>query len=119
MFTLSTSIPLGTGFEMEGYWVWCGSVVKGGDGKYHMFASRWPKAYPMHPGWLLASEVVRAVSDTALGPFTFAEVVLPARGAEYWDGRATHNPHIKKHGDTYVLFYMGSTNPFRSPTRPR
>ena len=50
------------GFNMEGYWVWCGSVVKGEDGKYHMFASRWRKSLPMHPGWLLESEVVRAVS---------------------------------------------------------
>ncbi|WNR45410.1 glycoside hydrolase family protein [Paenibacillus roseipurpureus] len=97
---------------MEGYWVWCGSVVKGEDGRFHMFASRWPKYLPMHPGWLAASEVVRAVSDTPEGPYTFQEVVLPTRGAQYWDGRATHNPHIVKYEDTYILYYMGSTHPF-------
>ncbi|MEG2669703.1 MAG: glycosyl hydrolase family 43, partial [Oscillospiraceae bacterium] len=86
--------PVGGGFEMEGYWVWCGSVVKGEDDNYHMFASRWSKKYPMHPGWLVASEVVRASSKTPEGPYVFQEVVLPARGAEYWDGRSTHNPHI-------------------------
>jgi lysophospholipase L1-like esterase len=31
-----------SGFRMDGFWVWCGSVVKGDDGKYHMFASRCP-----------------------------------------------------------------------------
>ncbi|TVY07649.1 glycosyl hydrolase family 43 [Paenibacillus cremeus] len=107
--------PKDGGFRMEGYWVWCGSVVKGEDGKYHMFASRWPKTLPMHPGWLVASEIVRAVSDTPEGPYEFQEIVLPARGAEYWDGRSTHNPHIVKHKDTYLLFYMGSTHPLAEP----
>lgn len=97
---------------MEGYWIWCGSVVKGEDGRYHMFASRWSKDVPMHPGWLIQSEVVRAVADTPIGPFQFEEVVLPARGARYWDGMSTHCPHIVKNGDMYVLYYMGSTHPF-------
>jgi hypothetical protein len=104
-------VPRGGGFRMDGYWVWCGSVIKAEDGKYHMFASRWPRDITFHPGWMTNSEVVRAVSDTPLGPYTFKEVVLPPRGPEYWDGRATHNPSIQRHGDTYVLFYMGSTNP--------
>ncbi|WP_171691948.1 glycoside hydrolase family protein [Paenibacillus germinis] len=103
--------PREGGFRMEGYWVWCGSVIRGEDERYHMFASRWPKSLPMHPGWLVASEIVRAVSDTPEGPYTFQEVVLPARGAQYWDGRSTHNPHITKFGDKYLLYYMGSTHP--------
>ncbi len=103
--------PKAGGFRMEGYWVWCGSVVQGEDGRFHLFASRWPKHLPMHPGWIVHSEIVRAVSDTPEGPYAFQEIVLPARGAEYWDGRSTHNPHITKLGDTYVLYYMGSTHP--------
>ncbi|WP_052487785.1 glycoside hydrolase family protein [Gordoniibacillus kamchatkensis] len=107
--------PRNGGFRMEGYWVWCGSAVKGEDGRFHLFASRWPKWLPMHPGWLVGSEIVRASSDMPEGPYTFEEVVLPARGAEYWDGRSTHNPHIVKHGNTYVLYYMGSTHPLPQP----
>jgi hypothetical protein len=103
--------PKNGGFRMEGYWVWCGSVIRGEDGRFHMFASRWPKHLPFHPGWLVASEVVRAISDTPEGPYEFQEVVFAARGAQYWDGRSTHNPHITKHGDTYVIYYMGSTSP--------
>lgn len=108
--------PQNGGFRMEGYWVWCGSVVKGEDGRFHMFASRWPKHMPMHPGWIVASEIVRAVSDTPEGPYEFQEVVFPARGAEFWDGRMTHNPHITKHKDTFILFYTGSTHPFADVT---
>ncbi len=107
--------PRNGGFRMDGYWVWCGSVVRGEDGNYHMFASRWPKGYPMHPGWLVKSEVVRAVSPTPEGPYTFQEVVLPARGPQFWDGRMTHNPHITKYQDTYILYYTGSTHPFEEP----
>jgi len=97
---------------MDDFWVWCPSVVKGEDGRYHMFASRWPKSLPMHPGWLLASEVVRAVSERPEGPYLFQEVVLPERGAQYWDGRMTHNPRIHFHGGRYFLFHIGTTHPF-------
>jgi hypothetical protein len=115
MFASWQPAPKNGGFRMEGYWVWCGSAVKGEDGRFHLFASRWPKTLPMHPGWIVASEVVRAAADRPEGPYTFQEVVLPARGAEYWDGRSTHNPHIVKHKDTYLLYYMGSTHPLPDP----
>ncbi|MCC3374552.1 glycoside hydrolase family protein [Cohnella sp. REN36] len=104
--------PRNGGFRMDGYWVWCGSVVRGEDGRYHLFASRWSMHLPMHPGWLVHSEVVRAVSDIPEGPYRYEETVLQARGAEYWDGRSTHNPHIVRHENTYLLYYMGTTYPF-------
>ncbi len=108
-------VPRAGGFRMDGYWVWCGSVIKDDAGCYHLFASRWPKTVPFHPGWMVKSEIVRAVADRPQGPYTFQEVVLPARGAEFWDGRSTHNPSIARHGKTFVLFYMGSTHPFEDP----
>lgn len=109
--------PRKPAFECEGYWVWGSSVVKGEDGKYHMFVSRFPKSLPFHPGWMVASEIVHAVSDVPEGPYRFSDVALPARGAEYWDGRSTHNPRVLKHGGKYYLVYMGSTHPFAEPTR--
>lgn len=38
------------------------------------------------------------------------------RGAQYWDGRSTHNPHILRQNGKYYLIYMGSTHPFADPT---
>ena len=108
--------PVDGGFAMEDYWVWCGSVIRGEDGRYHMFAARWPKRFPFFEGYIVASEVVRASSDTPVGPYVFEEVVLPARGSEYWDGRMTHNPTIHKCGDTYLLFYIGATYEGKTPT---
>lgn len=110
-------VPRSGGFRMEGYWVWCGSVIKADDGRYHLFASRWPKDITFHPGWMTNSEIVRAVSDQPQGPYEFQEVVLPARDVEYWDGRSTHNPSITRHGDTYILYYMGSTHPLGDAPR--
>ena len=104
--------PVDGGFRMENYWVWGSSVIRGDDGQYHMFVSRWPKHLTFHPGWMIASEIVHAVSPTPEGPYQFSDVALPARGAQYWDGRSTHNPKILKYKDTYILYYMGSTHPF-------
>lgn len=108
--------PRTPAFESEGYWVWGSSVVKGEDGKYHMFVSRFPKSLPFHPGWMIASEIVHATSDTPEGPYKFSDIALPARGAQYWDGRSTHNPRILKYKNKYYLIYMGSTHPFANPT---
>ena len=97
------------GFAMEDYWVWGASVIRGEDGRYHMFASRWPRKYPFFNGYIFHSEIVRAVADRPEGPFAFQEVVLKKRGPEFWDGRMMHNPTIHKLGDTYLLFYIGAT----------
>ena len=100
-------VPLNSGFQMPGFVTWCGSVIKGEDGRYYMFASRWPegKSY----SWGLDSEVVLASSDNPVGPYQFEDVVLPKRGTRYWDGMMTHNPTIHKYKDTYLLYYTGTT----------
>lgn len=100
------------GLAMENYWTWDCGVIKGEDGRYHLFASRWRNRLPMHPGWLLESEIIRASCDTPDGVFKFEEVVLKGRGAEFWDGRSVHNPQIIKYKNKYVLYYMGTTHPF-------
>lgn len=102
--------------EMENWWVWGSSVVQDKDGKYHIYASRFPKSLPFHPGWMVASEIVHGVSDVPQGPYKFTDIALPARGAQYWDGRSTHNPRILFHKNKYYLIYMGSTHPFEEPT---
>ncbi len=104
------------GFEMDGYWVWCGSSILGEDGRYHMFSARWSKERPFFKGYVVSSEIVHASSDTPFGPYKFEDVVLSDRGEEYWDGRMTHNPSIVKYGDTYALFYIGSTYKGNRPT---
>lgn len=98
-----------SGFRLDGFWVWCGSSIKGDDGKYHIFASRWSNSTGFSPYWLTNSEIVHAVSNSPEGPYKFSDIALPPRGAEFWDGQMTHNPAIRKSGDTYLLYYTGTT----------
>ncbi len=56
------------------------------------------------------------MAETPEGPYTFQEVVLGDRGAAFWDGRMTHNPVVVKRGDTYLLFYIGTTFDGPKPT---
>lgn len=99
--------PLESGFKMDGYWVWDGSMIKV-DSTYHLFASRWPKTAPFPEGYLQNSEIVHAVAKSPYGPFTFKEVVIGERDSSYWDSNMAHNPTIHKIGNKYVLFYIGS-----------
>lgn len=108
--------PVGGGFHKKGYWIWCGSVIRGDDNRYHMFASMWEKSVPFSPNWLTNSVVVHATSVTPEGPYEYEEDILPPRGPQYWDGMMTHNPSIHRYGDTYLLFYTGTTYRAQRPS---
>ncbi len=100
-------IPEESGFRMEDYWVWGGSVIKV-DSLYHMFASRWIKDRMFPENYRENSEIVRAVANSPMGPYEFIEVVIGERDSAFWDSNMAHNPTIHKIGDEYVLFYIGS-----------
>lgn len=69
-----------SGFRMDGYFVWCGSVLKVGR-TYHMFASRWPVPTGFPDGYRQHSEIVRAVASRPEGPYHFQEVIISKRAA--------------------------------------
>lgn len=52
---------------IQKYCYWDGGIIKGPDGKYHLFASRWNQDQG-HSGWL-ESVGVHAVSDHVIGPY--------------------------------------------------
>lgn len=105
------------GFYLKGYWVWDNTVIKGDDGKYHLFSSCYSDTIVFHPGWMVSAEIIHAVADKPEGPFRFVNKALKTRGAQYWDGRSVFNPQIFKHNDKYYMFYVGSTHPFEDPKR--
>ncbi len=53
---------------MSKYCYWDGGIIKGPDGKYHMFASRWDQSAG-HNGWF-GSVAVHATSSNLYGPYT-------------------------------------------------
>jgi len=95
-------------FRSEEYYNWCSSVIKGDDGSYHLFYSRWPKKYGFL-SWLTHSEVAHAVSNSPSGPWKYKQTVMQSRDKGHWDAITVHNPKIKKFGDKYYLYYV-STN---------
>lgn len=101
-------VPLDAKLIDEDYYIWCGSMVKGGDNKFHLVYSRWPRRLG-HYAWITDSEVAHAVADNPTGPYKFVNVILPARGNQYWDGVATHNPTLLFKNGKYYLYYMGTT----------
>ena len=64
----------GVGPQQETYFYWDGKILKGEDGKYHLYASRWLHSIGFGPpsggstGWQ-TSIPVEAISDNAMGPY--------------------------------------------------
>lgn len=98
------------GFRMDGYYIWCGSLIKGPDQKYYLFAARWPEETTFPEGYMTHSEIVLATSTSLNEPFQFEKVVISRRDGDYWDAGMAHNPFVVQIGDEYVMFYIGTQN---------
>ena len=96
-------VPKDAVFQMNGYYLWDPSVIKAGD-TYHLFLSRWPEATGDR-GWL-KSDVIRAVSKSLFGPYTFAGIVL-APAQHPWATEGIANPKIMRFGNRFLLHYLG------------
>lgn len=87
--------------------IWCGSVVEGYDGKYHLYYSRWPRESG-HESWISHSEIAYAVADKPEGPYRPVNVALGYVDSIRWDGAMAHNPYIIKYDGKYYLYYIGT-----------
>lgn len=96
-----------SGFMMEGYYVWCGSVFYE-NGIFYMFAARWPEEKLFPDGYMNNSEIVLATTDSLDKPFEFKKVVISKRSGGYWDSGMAHNPCVTKIDDKYVMYYIGT-----------
>lgn len=94
-------------FKSADYYNWCSSIVKGENGKFHLFYSRWKKEYSFY-GWLTHSEVAHAVSKSPTGPWKYKETVLKGRRNGKWDAITAHNPKIKQFDGKFYLYYCSS-----------
>jgi hypothetical protein len=105
----------------EDYFTWGGSVVRGDDGKFHMFYARWPhgstgridtitdKPFLGFKGWLKYSEIAYSVSENPDGPFEFVKVLIQGSGdSTSWNCFDAHNPHIRQFDDKFYLYFIGN-----------
>jgi hypothetical protein len=98
-------VPEYSVLKHDDYWVWGASMVRSDDGICHLFYSRWHKNYKLND-WLFKSEIAYATSENPGGPYHFKKVALKGRGENFWDKDMAHNPHIKKFGNKYYLYFI-------------
>ena len=106
--------------QEPGYYVWGGSGIRGEDGRYYLFYSRWQtgsqgrapgdeKLFKDMAGWMKYSEIAAAVSDSPAGPFKHVATVLQSTGdSERWDCFNAHNPHIRRFDGKVYLYYISN-----------
>ncbi len=61
-------VPEANRFVLPDYNIWCGSMVRGNNGKYYLLYARWPKANG-HYAWVTHSEIALARADKPEGPY--------------------------------------------------
>lgn len=86
------------------YCYWDGQIMKGPDGKYHMFASRWAESAG-HNGWF-GSVAVHAVSDALTGPYIDQGLCWPDEA-----GGRGHNVGALMLPDGRYAVYVSETRP--------
>ena len=109
-------------FRQDDYYLWCSSVIKGEDGKYHMLYSRWPHGkrtldddtlnyiFDGFRGWNKYSEIAYAVSDKIGGPYKYVKTILKGDvDTSRWDRFTMHNPQVRKFGQYYYLYYISNS----------
>ena len=109
-----------------GYYIWCGTGIRGEDGRYFLFYSRWKTgatgrapddaaAHKHMRGWMKYCEIAAAVSESPAGPFLPLGVVLKGTGdPARWDQFNAHNPHVKRFGGKTYLYFI-ATRPVEHP----
>ncbi len=56
---------------------WDGGIVRGEDGRYHMYASRWSQSFSHDIGWKKESKAIHATSDNIMGPYRNETLLWP------------------------------------------
>ncbi len=85
------------GIEHPEWSFWGGNILRGEDGRYHLYVCGWPENSPGGHSFWPKSIVYNAVSDNSFGPFVVRDTI----------GRG-HNPEIFRLKDgRYVVYVMG------------
>lgn len=102
-------------FQVDNHFVWGASVTKAEDGKYYMIYSA-PETgvYPFNNAWVFGSKMGLAVSDCPDGGFKHLGFFMNPDGfaedKSAWDAQTVCNPHVRKFGDSYYLYYAASVD---------
>lgn len=112
-------------FSLDECFVWGSSVLKAEeDGKYYMvYSAQEAGVYPFGNAWVLGSKLGLAVSDRPDGGFKQLGFFLNRDGyapdTSSWDAQTLVNPHLRRFGDKYYLYYVGSKDPGDAPVKSK
>lgn len=103
-------------FTLDDHFVWGATPIKADNGKYYIIFSAFETGiHKFTDAWVLGSKLGLAVSDKPDGGFHDLGFFLNTDGFKpddsSWDAQTVHNPHIRKFGDKYYLYYIGGTDP--------
>lgn len=114
-------------FGTDGWYTWGGTPIRGLDGAYYLFYSRWQhgtagrgddpseKIFYGFSGWMKYSEIAVAVSPGPQGPYRHVRTVVQGTGdPSRWDRYNAHNPHIRCFRGRYYLYFIAN-NPANTP----
>ena len=93
-------------FELDGHYVWCGTMTRGDNGLYYLYFSFWKKSLGFD-AWVTHSRVGYAVGTDPFGKFEFRGIALEGSG-QGWDRDVIHNPSVIKYDGKYYMYYMGN-----------
>lgn len=112
-------------FGLDGHFIWGASVLKAEeDGKYYMVYSA-PEAnkHPFNSAWVLGSKMGLAVSNRPDGDFKQLGFFLNLDGftpdTSSWDAQTVMNPHLRRFGKKYYLYYVGGKDPRDVPIKSK
>lgn len=96
-------------FKDADYYNWCSSIIKGEDGKYHIFYSRWERSKTFF-AWLTHSTIAHAVADKPEGPYTYVKTVIDFNKDQYNSKEllTAHNPKIKYFEGKYYIYFCST-----------
>ena len=90
-------------YRQKKWFVWDPSVIRGEDGRYRLFFSRWPKAYTFS-SWLTHSEIAVACADRPEGPYGESKTILQSR-TNAWDKISVYNSKVYRFNSKVYLYY--------------
>ncbi len=63
--------------DLSHWCYWDGNILKGDDGRYHMYACAWTQSSPHGSAWRNDSKAIHATSDNLLGPYRNQRTIYP------------------------------------------
>ncbi|MBS1370571.1 MAG: sucrase [Lentisphaeria bacterium] len=94
-------------FRLEGFCVWCGTMLRGCDGKFHLYFSFWPREKGFE-AWVTHSRIGHAVAETPGGEYRYSGSCFPPSPESAWDRDVMHNPAVLAVDGRYYLYYTGN-----------